>query len=169
MSTQLMLLRHAKSDWHSGAGTDHARPLNDRGRRAAPKMGRFMLQQHLLPDVIACSTATRTRETCQALLNVWSQDIPVEYVDEIYDATLEQLIETVTPRLAEGTRLLVIGHNPGMEQLLHYLVPTDAHPALARGYPTCTLAQIALAQPALQAGTGRLLRLEFVKHLNFAA
>lgn len=169
MSTQLMLLRHAKSDWHAGAGTDHARPLNERGRHAAPKMGRFMHQRDLLPDHILCSTAARTRETCKGLQTMWPHTVPTEFLDEIYDATLTGLIKTITPHLAEGTRLLVIGHNPGMERLLHHLVPPDAHPEMSRGYPTCTLAQIALPNPALDAKTGELLRLEFVKRLKLAA
>lgn len=169
MTTELMLLRHAKSDWHAGAGTDHARPLNERGRQAAPRMGRFMHQQQLLPDRILCSTAARTRETCERLQNAWPEPVGTEFLDDIYEATLKSLITTITPWLAAGKRLLVIGHNPGIERLLHHLLRDKSHPGLARGYPTCTLAQIALPGPALDGGSGSLLRLEFVKRLNVSA
>ncbi len=166
MSTELLLLRHAKSDWHTGAQTDHARPLNERGRQAAPKMGRFMHRNDLIPDRILCSTAVRTRETCAGLQTMWPHTVPTDYVDAIYEARLEALLDTIAPCLRAGTRLLVVGHNPGMEKLLHHLVPSGAHPAMAQGYPTCTLAQIALPEASLAAGRGELLRLEFVKRLK---
>ncbi len=169
MSTELLLLRHAKSDWHTGTETDHARPLNERGRQAAPRMGRFMLQQGLIPDRILCSTATRTRETCTGLQTMWPHKVPTEYLDAIYEARLDVLRKTIAPHLADGTRLLVIGHNPGMEHLLHHLIPAGAHPAMGQGYPTCTLAQIALPGPGLAEGSGELLRLEFVKRLKTGA
>lgn len=129
-----------------------------------------MLHEGLLPDHILCSTARRTRETLAALQSTWGLASPtldaIEFCDAIYEATLRTLIETINTRLNESTRLMVIGHNPGMQMLMHFLVEDSDHPLFARNYPTCALAHIAIPpNKKLNGGCGKLLRLEHVKKL----
>ncbi|MEN8719105.1 MAG: histidine phosphatase family protein [Oceanococcaceae bacterium] len=166
---ELLLLRHAKSDWHSGAMRDHDRPLNDRGRKAAPRMGRYLTQQNILPQQVLCSTALRARQTLAGLLESWPAniDVPVRFEPAIYEASRNDLLRVIETALSAGTRLLVIGHNPGMEELLHYLIsPRTTHPRLTQGFPTCALAQICLPDKPLEPGSGHLARLEFVRQIE---
>lgn len=171
MGPELLLLRHAKSNWNSGINTDHERPLNERGRKAAPRMGQFMAEEDLIPDHILCSTAQRTRETLSGLEFAWAAHEPshatkVEFSDAIYEAHLSDLLAAIEPHIADDHRLLVIGHNPGLQLLMHFLVRDSKHPLFDSNFPTCALAQIALNKTkGLQAGCGALLRLEHVKKL----
>ena len=112
----LCLLRHAKSSWSDGSLDDHARPLNKRGRADAPRMGEFIAAHSLSPDLIVCSTASRTRETL-ALVEpqLAKARHKVRFDDAIYEVPPSRLIEYIR-RLPDGSRTaLVIGHNPGMQ------------------------------------------------------
>ncbi|WP_305968054.1 MULTISPECIES: histidine phosphatase family protein [unclassified Mameliella] len=126
----LILIRHAKSDWSHGL-PDHDRPLNKRGRRAAPAIGGWLREKGYLPDDILCSTATRTRETL-ALLEI---NAPVRFEPALYHAAPETMLETL--RSAQGDSVMMLGHNPGIaefaERLLH---EAPMHPRFA-AYPTC--------------------------------
>jgi phosphohistidine phosphatase len=117
----LMLMRHAKSDWADESLSDFARPLNARGKKAAPLMGDWMREHHLIPTRILCSTATRTKETLFGLEKAWaahpSEKVVVEFVDELYLATPTTILATIQHHHRDAERLLVIGHNPGMELL----------------------------------------------------
>ncbi len=131
---RLILMRHAKSDWAHGLA-DEDRPLNARGRRAAPVMAGWLATQgpgqDWLPDEVLCSTAARTRETL-SLLNV---DAPARFVPELYLASPVDLRKAL--RGAKGQRVLMLGHNPGLAQWAEALIkaPPD-HPKFAQ-YPTC--------------------------------
>lgn len=133
-----MVLRHAKSGHSDPRLSDHERPLNDRGRQAAPRVGRRLNEHELLPDRILCSTAARTVETMELLLGEGDQRIETERLDELYLASARTILETVVMRGGDADRVLVIGHNPGMEDVLHLL-------GLGiREMPTATLARIGL-------------------------
>src|SRR5580704_16899379 len=112
---KLVLLRHAKSAWPDVP--DHERPLAGRGIRAAPVMGRWLRDAGLVPDQVLCSTARRARETWQFAQAGLAATPPVSFEDRIYDATATELlalIREVPP--ATGT-LLLVGHNPAIEDL----------------------------------------------------
>lgn len=117
----LMLMRHAKSDWADESLSDFERPLNARGKKSAPLMGEWMQEQHLVPIRILCSTATRAKETLFGLERAWAAHQPekviVEFIDELYLATPATIHETIQHHHSDAERLLVIGHNPGMELL----------------------------------------------------
>lgn len=123
-SVRLMLLRHAKSDWSDEGLPDIQRPLNHRGRKAAPQMALWMLRHRFVPDRIVCSTAVRTRETLQRMMEVW-QDEPtatapapdIHFIDRLYLATPQTILEVAVEHAVGSKALLVIGHNPGMEML----------------------------------------------------
>jgi phosphohistidine phosphatase len=121
---QLIILRHGKSDWHSGARTDHERPLNDRGRADAERVGRWLSANDYRPDRIACSTATRTRETIDLVSKAadWGR-IEIEFDDSLYLAAESTIIDIATDNLREYDRFMIVGHNPGMDYVLLRFCP----------------------------------------------
>ena len=142
----LYLLRHAKSDWKQPGTEDIDRPLNERGRAAASALGQWMKQQGLLPNWVICSPAARTRETLDPLRSLLK--IPaklIDFDDKMYLADLGTLLEVLADSPQDVKDVLLIGHNPGMEELLTHLCGTDV-PLSRKGklMPTATLVQIAL-------------------------
>ena len=131
----LLLLRHAKSSWDDPGLDDHDRPLNKRGRRDAPRMGRLLLEEKLVPDEILCSTAARARETAEEVKEASGFAGDVRFSRTLYLAGSREIlaaVRTVAP--AAGTAM-VIGHNPGIEELLDTLTCAGKHlstAALAR-------------------------------------
>jgi phosphohistidine phosphatase len=124
--TQWMLVRHAKSDWNDSSLSDNQRPLNPRGRKAAVLLGEKMLSQGILPDRILCSTALRTVQTLQGLMQSFShyseRAVPeVLYFDELYLATPEVIERIVTEHHGKRNSIMCIGHNPGIENLASLL------------------------------------------------
>lgn len=114
----LLLMRHAKSSWKEASLSDHDRPLNRRGRKAAPQMGRLIRKHDLIPDRILCSTSVRTRQTCELLLSEWPQSPPVEFLAELYLCPADELIGVVQENAADAQRVLLLGHNPGFADFL---------------------------------------------------
>jgi len=134
----LCLLRHCKSAWPSGA-PDFERPLNGRGRDAAARMGRYLAQQKLAPDVVLCSAATRTRETLDLGSLFWNAPPTIIIEPDLYlagERTLMAHIKRIDPRHKIA---LLIGHNPGMQGLALDLAagaPAGELDRLATKYPT---------------------------------
>ncbi|WP_245583975.1 SixA phosphatase family protein [Rubritepida flocculans] len=163
---QLLLLRHAKSSWDDARLTDHARPLNARGRRAADAMAAQMRELGLAPDVVLVSSARRTLQTLEALQPLEGSPI-VEVMDELYLAPWPVLMGALR-RIPETARsVLLIGHNPGLHDLgLALMGPAGAAlgsaaaQRLAEGYPTGALAEFTIASrwQDLAEGGGRLVR-----------
>ena len=109
MSLRLILMRHAKSSWDDPTWSDKERPLNQRGRRAAAALGKWLAEKGYLPDTVLCSTSQRTRETLDGLkLGV----VPVKYLDDLYHASTNVLLDTLREKAA-GKSVLLITHNPG--------------------------------------------------------
>lgn len=139
----LLLLRHAKSSWEDEDLDDFDRPLNPRGRRAAPAMGRVLLERGWVPDRVLCSPAARTRETWALVEEALGTEVPAEYPDVLYLAEPGEMVEEIRNAGREAERLLVVGHNPGMERLALALA-ADGAPELrermAAKYPTAALA-----------------------------
>ncbi|MGV3484628.1 MAG: SixA phosphatase family protein [Planctomycetaceae bacterium] len=122
----LALMRHAKSDWAEAGLPDHERPLNDRGRRDAPKMARWLEHHGAAPDVILASTAKRVSETVQRMLKQWQHSPLVLSSSGLYLASPQTILEYIRNEAVDAQgrrpqRLLVVGHNPGMEQLVSSL------------------------------------------------
>jgi phosphohistidine phosphatase len=114
-------MRHAKSSWDDHRLTDHDRPLNDRGRRAAPLIGQKLLDHQFRPDVVLASTATRVRETLAALQSKWSFEPTVFFEKSLYLASRESLLAHVKGLHDSWNEVIVIGHNPGMGDLVSHL------------------------------------------------
>ena len=118
----LMLLRHAKSSWKDSDVADHDRPLNKRGKKTAPQMGRLLSTEGLVPDLILSSTAVRARETAEAVAKASSYKSPIELLDSLYLATAGKLLSEASSHAPDSVgRLLLVGHNPGMEDLVEIL------------------------------------------------
>ena len=138
---ELMLMRHAKSDWQSYTA-DIDRPLNDRGRRDAIRMGIYLNQKNLVPDRMVVSAAQRTRETANLLLNNLSlAEKNIVFDKELYLANRKTLCEIIELYASDKQRLLILAHNPGMDDLVSYLA--SAPPSLSTSgklMATCAVA-----------------------------
>ncbi|HXZ67730.1 MAG TPA: histidine phosphatase family protein [Alphaproteobacteria bacterium] len=177
---RLLLLRHAKSDWSKPGGRqrdDHERPLNARGQEAAALIGRYMRKKKYLPALVLCSTATRTRETLKILLPALGARPEIRYEDSLYLAEWPRLLEAVRVAPDGASPVLMIGHNPGMEQLAAALLaqPKTAAAraltgAMAQKFPTGALAVFDFrgeTWSAVKPGAGRLR--DFVRPKELAA
>jgi phosphohistidine phosphatase len=141
----LILLRHAKSSWDDAAVPDFDRPLNARGRRDAPRMGRWLAARGLQPDHVLCSAATRTRETWALVAPAFAAGTPITFSQALYLAEPAGLIAAVRAVPRPVRALLVIGHSPGLEDVAARLVQDGseaARAAMAAKFPTAAAAVI---------------------------
>ena len=118
----LLLLRHAKSGCKDGSIDDHDRPLNSRGKKEAPLMGRVLLEQHLLPDIIFSSDAKRCRRTVEKVTAAASYRGETILTGELYLAPPIAYLKLLSQLSDQVARVLVVGHNPGLEELLETIV-----------------------------------------------
>lgn len=117
---RLIVMRHAKSDWNAGAETDHERPLNDRGRQEAPYVGKKLATSGYVPDYVLSSDSTRTTETFEAI-RPYFPGVPVEFVRDLYHAGIDEVRGLLTSLPSEAKTVLVLGHNPGWEDMVSEL------------------------------------------------
>lgn len=117
-SRQLILMRHAKSDWTSESLSDHDRPLNRRGRRDAPKMAAWLADQNRVPNVILISTSIRTKETVALMIDQWKQEPITIFTEQLYQASPEEIVRAIHVDGKVAGRLMVVAHNPGMTGLV---------------------------------------------------
>lgn len=134
----LYLLRHAKSSWDDPHLSDFERPLNERGKKAAPLMGRVIKERELKIDKILCSPAKRTKETLASLNEAADLKSSIDFVDGIYEASVGQLRKILRGQKNKFESILMIGHNPGMESLQEDLTGQWER------FPTACLASINL-------------------------
>lgn len=163
MTHELLLLRHAKSDW-SVDMDDFSRPLKKRGRRAAKQVGRWLHDQHLIPDMILSSPATRALMTAERLCRQLDIDESAIVCDlRIYEADAPTLLKVLRIR-AHGQRVLLVGHNPGLESLLLKLIPHSVPlPANGKCLPTAALAQLAFEGDWTELTEGRAKLITLVR------
>lgn len=158
---RLLLLRHAKSAWPEGV-PDHDRPLAERGEKAAPAMGNHMAREHFIPDLALVSDARRTRETWDLLKSRLPGAVETRVMPALYDASGNQMLDVLRETEAEAGTVLMIGHNPGLQELALMLVGeghTQSHAAMTEKYPTGALAVIDFAVgdwPSVEPGCGIL-------------
>jgi phosphohistidine phosphatase len=112
---RLLLLRHAKSAWPDVA--DHERPLASRGRRDAPFAGRWLRAAGLVPDCVVCSTARRARETWQLAAAELDASPAASFDQRVYGAAADELLDLARETASAARRLLIVGHDPAMQQL----------------------------------------------------
>lgn len=149
----LYLLRHAKSSWNDLSLRDFDRPLKKRGREAAERIGKQIAVENLSNPLVICSPAVRTRETAEIVLESANLAVEPRFDERIYEASLGELVQIVTEISDETQVAIMIGHNPGFEELLSFL--TGEH----RRMPTCALAKIGFRDVSwkdVRAGEGSL-------------
>lgn len=143
---QLILLRHAQADYPDHV-SDHDRPLSARGHEQARIMGLHIQAQQLIPDLAIVSTAKRTQDTWADVIK--AGQIITTKVDEprIYESSVSNLLEVIKSQDSQHTRLMLLGHNPGLEQLTVWLAESGTQNALTRiqhGFVVGSLAVIDL-------------------------
>jgi phosphohistidine phosphatase len=172
---RLMLLRHAKSEKGEPGMTDRARPLNARGCKDAPRIGEYIAHHGPQPDRALVSAARRTRETWERLATVLPAPPPVSYIEALYNAGAEAILDTIRKSARSAGCLLVIGHNPGLHDAARLLIASgdvEARERLREGLPTAGLVVIDFAGDdwkKLHPRSGRLERFITPRLLRAAA
>lgn len=147
--SRIYLLRHAKAAWAQPGGRDFDRPLDDEGYSEAEVVAEKAADRNYRPERVVSSTATRCRQTADAVRRALDVDMDVSFVDELYNAPVDTYLELVSTN--GGASLMFIGHNPTIEEVLERLVgPDQATAAIPSGYPTAGLA--VLDQPSATGG-----------------
>ncbi|MEQ8344444.1 MAG: histidine phosphatase family protein [Sneathiellaceae bacterium] len=158
----LYLLRHAKSSWADFGLDDHDRPLNARGVESCTRLVPHLRQEGIAPDLVLCSTAERARATLHGIFPGLPAPLAVRFDPAVYLAAPGDLLALARATAAEVRRLMVIGHNPGLEDLARSLAgsgPPDALARLEEKFPTGALACFSFdidTWQDLSPGTGRL-------------
>lgn len=144
MPRELLLLRHAKSDWDSGAASDFERPLAKRGKNDAPKVGSWLYREGLVPDHVVSSPAERARQTAiKVCKRLDFKKKRIAWDAEIYEAGVPALLDVLARCPGEAATVLLVGHNPGLEELLLHLAGEEVErPADGKLLPTATVARL---------------------------
>ncbi|HET6168273.1 MAG TPA: histidine phosphatase family protein [Marmoricola sp.] len=146
---RLLVLRHAKAE--AVAASDHARRLTARGRHDAAEAGHWARSVDVVPDHALVSDAARAQETWEAFREAADVAVEAELVAALYPAGTDAALEILRTAPDSATTVLVVGHNPTMEQLVHLLDDGDADPesfaAVSAGFPTSALAVLEVDGP----------------------
>ena len=134
----LLILRHAKSSWDDESLPDDQRPLNKRGQKDAPRMGQLLKDNELLPNLILSSTAKRARDTVDLVTVASGYAGELRLMPELYSFLSGPYLEALRGFPDRYERVMLVGHNPGLEELLVTLT------GVAAGLPTAALAEVSL-------------------------
>lgn len=168
MKYELIILRHGKSDWDNNA-TDFDRPITDRGKRGAQHIGVWLAQNKLNPDMVISSPAERARLTAQKMMKAMGEtDHYIVYDKRIYEATLNDLLDVLSCISKDTKRVILVGHNPGLEQLLLYLCDKKiVLPDDGKLLATATLAHLSLSCQwrEINKNTAKLVKIQRARDL----
>jgi phosphohistidine phosphatase len=168
VAKRLHLLRHAKSSWDDPELPDRERPLAPRGRKAAKRIGRYLEEAGVRPDLVLCSPSVRTRQTLERIARGLPEGTPVELEDGLYGTGASALIERLRLLPDELETVLVIAHNPGLHDLARLLAgPGPSVERLDETFPTGALATLVQegAWTELRAGACELVELVYPREL----
>jgi len=169
---RLTILRHAKSSWDEPGVEDFNRPLYDRGWKAARRMGRELESRGIDFDLVIASPAARVRETIDGLKEKMKLNVEIRFEQRMYLASEKMLLHIVQEIPESSDAPLLVGHNPGLHQLVVELTRPDSHglhERAAHKFPTAALARIELAANRwadVKAGSGELAELILSKELD---
>ena len=162
MARTLTLVRHAKSSWNDTSLSDFERPLNSRGLKNAPEMGRRLADANYLVDSIVSSSAIRAITTAEFIASEIEFNLQkIDRNEEIYEASLNTLIDLVTNLDDNLNRVMLVGHNPGFTVLSNYLSNAEID-----NMPTCAVVQIQFDMNSWKSITersGKLLDFDYPK------
>ncbi len=163
----LLLMRHAKSDWDDPALVDHERPLNNRGEKDAPKMGKHLAESGLIPDLIICSTAVRAKMTAEAVAVETGYDPgKIIFRSDLYLPRVDAMLDITEELPADKNTVLMVSHNPGISQFLERLAGNFLN---VPEMPTCAVARLELYTGWDQSGPDAFILKEIFtpkKHLK---
>ncbi|MGH2576920.1 MAG: SixA phosphatase family protein [Actinomycetota bacterium] len=146
---RLFLLRHAKSSWDEPSIDDHDRPLSPRGRRAAAKIADYSTKKGIRPHLILCSSAMRARQTLERIAPSLGRDAEIHIERSLYGAMEDRLLERLHALPPEVDSVMMIGHNPGVQDLALLLArERPLRSRLADKFPTAGLATLAFGRLA---------------------
>ncbi len=117
----LLVLRHAKSSWKETDQVDHDRPLNKRGKRDAPLVGKLLHQEHLIPELVLSSSARRAGDTAEAAVEASGYTPEIRHLPGFYQCDLKAFYDTLRLLPGDLDRVMIVGHNPELEQLVFAL------------------------------------------------
>jgi phosphohistidine phosphatase len=160
---KLLILRHAKSSWDDASLRDFERPLNERGERDAPYMGKALAERGMRPEMIVCSPAARAKRTAELVKESAGWSAPLKFDERIYEASPQTLFLIVTELGNEVSTCVLAGHNPGMEGIIKLLTGTSTE------MPTASVAIIEFDEGSwseIEPGNGRLAEVLRPKELS---
>lgn len=135
----LLIMRHAKSSWEFTNLSDHDRPLNDRGKRDAPRMGKVLLKERLIPQLIISSSAARARSTAEKVAKMSRYNGEISIDSSLYRAGSSAYMNALRRLTNQTDTVLIVGHNPDVEHLVEILTGN------VMTIPTCGLAYVKLS------------------------
>jgi phosphohistidine phosphatase len=167
---ELLLMRHAKSSWGTPGLPDAERGLTSRGRRDATRMGNWLAGSDRMPDHVVCSTALRARGTVERVVDALGIDLDdVRWEERIYEAMPADLLGVLAATPGGAQRVLLIGHNPGLEILVERLARGSVvMPPDGKFFPTAAVAHLAFEGrwDALLPGSCELVEIARPRHLD---
>ena len=168
MENQLYILRHAKSEAWSPLGNDFSRSLSHTGAQHAEALSSWALETLRAPDTVLCSPAKRTRETLAPVMSKWPQLLSsTEFIDSMYGASLNMLLTLAEEAFSYSERLMLVGHNPGFENLLINVLQAEQAAGIHK-MATGTLAVVEFSGGFRRgARNGKLLHLRRRKDFSF--
>lgn len=171
----LGLFRHAKSDWHEARARDFDRPLNARGRKGAALMGRYIARHGIAWERIVASPAVRCAETVELGAKAAERTLAINWDRRIYLASSAILLDLLHDQEGDPDSMLMIGHNPGLEDLIFDLVPDDGTSPLRdrveEKFPTAAFAVLEIDVERwadVKEGGARLVHLVYPRELDAA-
>ncbi|MEQ1953236.1 histidine phosphatase family protein [Mesorhizobium sp. CN2-181] len=168
----LLLLRHAKSSWDDAGLADFDRPLAPRGLKATPRIARELVRRDWLPDAALVSTALRTRQTWDLVAAELPDPPKPDFRKDLYEASAEQVLTQIRDAGGRAKTLLVVGHNPGIEDFAGQLASLESEARtlsrLREKFPTAALARFVFAGEwqELRLGAARLTHMLRPKDLG---
>ena len=159
----LLLLRHAKSDWDDPSLRDFDRPLAARGERDAPKIGKALRKRGPVPDLIMSSPAARAKQTIEGVAKAARFELEIKFNQAIYDASSPELLQLIRSLPDDSSCVLLVGHNPGFEDLVGRL--SGSHERMPTAALACIQFQIDKWED-VDDGKGKLAWLLTPKHLG---
>ncbi len=135
MTLRLILMRHAKSSWDDLTMSDHERPLNKRGRKAAKALGVWLQEQGFTPDQALCSTAERTRETLARSVIACSGAVETKFLDGLYHASAHRMLDVLQSH-GTGQTVMLVSHNPGAGAFAEAIVQAPPKHAGFASFPS---------------------------------